>query len=640
MVYMWWNGECVHAFQAYEHGPCSSISVVEPDDLTNLKVPTKSGILPSGAGSNTSNGNLESHVKVPQLLELQRIQQSVSFYTGGADGLVIAWRGSANVNSARDAYSYTESTQFRHTYRDFEVVAKISLCEAVASIQNASYSSDGGHISVAFGGGTAVQAHRSKTFAARDNHLQRRSNSHVSGVQSRNYRRKKNKSRNSKTTVSNTKSRSSVLIQSLDFHGGYVFAATTEDTLFVIGASGGVTHSSFNHSHPRVAKMGSTRSVTPGVKRPSTSIGRAMALSAAMISVNHFGGLYGLAPHPHHKNVFFTLGADRQIVCWHALRREALFRAVLPRGQMVVSCVDVHPKDDHLAVGFDNGAVVVYDLKETLVRCGIANPPVGLTGYGSGGCEGQPGRDWLPGILVMLPEISRWQHSTEGITVLKFAPDGLKLVAGTKDSFIDVYKIQKQSIPGRGRQTESLSQYSFWHRMTGHSATVTCADWSCNSQFLQSNCNTYEIIYWDIKSGRPIASLADSIEKDTNWYTWTCLLGFPVMGIWPDYSDGSDINSLQLTKDKRFVVTADDHGKVKLFNAPCVVEDAPALTYSGHSSHVTGVRFLLHDSHVVSIGGLDEAIFQWKYVHKKFDLTNENSQYTFAVENLKKTRPW
>ena len=44
----------------------------------------------------------------------------------------------------------------------------------------------------------------------------------------------------------------------------------------------------------------------------------------------------------------------------------------------------------------------------------------------------------------------------------------------------------------------------------------------------------------------------------------------------PDFSDGSDMNALCRTRDKRHVVTADDHGNINLFNCPCVVEDAPA----------------------------------------------------------------
>lgn len=31
--------------------------------------------------------------------------------------------------------------------------------------------------------------------------------------------------------------------------------------------------------------------------------------------------------------------------------------------------------------------------------------------------------------------------------------------------------------------------------------------------------------------------------RDTEWSGWTCLYGFPVMGIWPDTADGSDINA-------------------------------------------------------------------------------------------------
>lgn len=46
----------------------------------------------------------------------------------------------------------------------------------------------------------------------------------------------------------------------------------------------------------------------------------------------------------------------------------------------------------------------------------------------------------------------------------------------------------------------------------------------------------------------------------------------------------------------QLVVTSDDHGMVKLFNYPCVVNDAPHRAYRGHSSHVMGVRFNSEDS--------------------------------------------
>ena len=82
-------------------------------------------------------------------------------------------------------------------------------------------------------------------------------------------------------------------------------------------------------------------------------------------------------------------------------------------------------------------------------------------------------------------------------------------------------------------------------------------------------------------------------------------------------------------------------GKVKLFNCPCVVEDAPSLTYPGHSSFVTGVRFLKADSHVISIGGLDEAVFQWEYVPQVYNEANRAAQAReFTIKNFASTRPW
>ncbi len=39
---------------------------------------------------------------------------------------------------------------------------------------------------------------------------------------------------------------------------------------------------------------------------------------------------------------------------------------------------------------------------------------------------------------LVLPEVSRWQHSREGVSVMKHSPDGTKLAVGTKDSFIDM----------------------------------------------------------------------------------------------------------------------------------------------------------------------------------------------------------
>merc|ERR1711988_304287 len=107
---------------------------------------------------------------------------------------------------------------------------------------------------------------------------------------------------------------------------------------------------------------------------------------------------------------------------------------------------------------------------------------------------------------------------------------------------------------------------------------------------------------------------------------------------WPPGSDGTDINAVDILPDfskggrrtniySGIIATADDFGKVKLFNSPCTGEKAAGMEYRGHSSHVTNIRFannIEHDiekfkgtmrgsTRLISTGGEDRSIFQWRY---------------------------
>ena len=46
--------------------------------------------------------------------------------------------------------------------------------------------------------------------------------------------------------------------------------------------------------------------------------------------------------------------------------------------------------------------------------------------------------------------------------------------------------------------------------------------------------------------------------SDVKWRTNHCVLGFSVMGIWPPYADGTDINALDVVPHKGLVATAND----------------------------------------------------------------------------------
>ena len=104
--------------------------------------------------------------------------------------------------------------------------------------------------------------------------------------------------------------------------------------------------------------------------------------------------------------------------------------------------------------------------------------------------------------------------------------------------------------------------------------------------------------------------------KNEPWATWTCTLGWPVQGIWPPCADGSDINCIERSPDGSVVATGDDFRTVKLFRYPCPVDEAAGQKYSGHSEHVTNVGFSRNQdgqTYLISTGGEDKSIFQWKY---------------------------
>lgn len=71
---------------------------------------------------------------------------------------------------------------------------------------------------------------------------------------------------------------------------------------------------------------------------------------------------------------------------------------------------------------------------------------------------------------------------------------------------------------------------------------------------------------------------------------------------------------LSRSPDGRLLCSGDDFGRVRLFHYPVVVEHAPSVAATGHSSHVMNVRFSGDGKRVWSVGGHDSAVFQWRLV--------------------------
>ena len=146
--------------------------------------------------------------------------------------------------------------------------------------------------------------------------------------------------------------------------------------------------------------------------------------------------------------------------------------------------------------------------------------------------------------------------------------------------------------------------------------------------------SAYEILFSDAHSGAQVPDGATRL-LDAEWASWTCTLGWPVIGIWSGSMDGSDVNAVHRSPTGRLLATSDDFGKVNVFRYPAVRDGGSEhISYSGHSSHVTCVRWVSmgdarspRDDFLISLGGEDKCVFQWRNTDSDADAAKPSTAH-------------
>ena len=283
------------------------------------------------------------------------------------------------------------------------------------------------------------------------------------------------------------------------------------------------------------------------------------------------GELWGLGSHPT-KHLFATASDDKLIKIWNGDSHKCVL--TIPAKFEARSC-GFSPDGNHLAVGFLNGSFAVHSV-------------------GDG------------------KELFAKKDRKEEISAIRYSPDGKYIAVGSHDNFVDIYDATKFTRIGTCQ---------------GSSSYITHLDWSTNSKIIQTNSGAYEHLYYEVPSCTRLTTKMDNVQ----WATWSCVLGKNVAGIWPPYSDKTDVNSVDKGRgDHPYLVTGDDFGFVKLFKYP-TPEGAKFKKYPGHSAHVTNVTWSYDNSYVVSIGGGDQAVLQWRVTKAGEDPTQEQTFNETAV---------
>jgi len=312
------------------------------------------------------------------------------------------------------------------------------------------------------------------------------------------------------------------------------------------------------------------------------------------ITGGHRGELWGLATHPR-ANICVTASDDKTIRCWDTVTRKELPDKMIgvpykPR------CLDFNPDGTLLAVGFLDGP------QEGVV-------PIRVHNYKT---------------FQVVAEIDDCE---EYVACVKFSPNGQFLAAGSWDQRVYLY--------------DAKNNFKLNFVLQGNTSSVEHLNFTADSEVIMSNSKDTQILYWEVATGARINR--QSMLRDAEWAQWTCPLGWHVLGIWDPNYDQTDVNSVCQSMRGDVVAIGDDYGGVKLLRFPSVIEESDSHSYGGHSAHVTCTRFSFDDQHLMSTGGLDTAIMQWRFhsseqegagTLKKFKLMTDHTSSLAKMQTI------
>ncbi|EDO48487.1 predicted protein, partial [Nematostella vectensis] len=284
------------------------------------------------------------------------------------------------------------------------------------------------------------------------------------------------------------------------------------------------------------------------------------------------GELWALAAHPK-KGIFATGSDDKSVRLWSMADKSLLARTDVDQK---VRSVAFNADGTHLAVGLSDGSFMILKARD-------------------------------------LSEVTRINDRKEVLHEMKYSPDGQFLAVGSNDNFVDIYAVAQK--------------YKKVGECKGSSSFITHLDWSEDSKYLQTNSGAAERLFYRMPTGKRITNKEEI--KSIHWATWTCVVGTEVNGIWGKYSDTNDVNALDACFQHNVMVTGDDFGLVKLFKFPSVRKGSKFRKYVGHSAHVTNVRFSNDFNRVISVGGGDHAVFQWRFLPE--GITDDHDDLPEAV---------
>lgn len=277
-------------------------------------------------------------------------------------------------------------------------------------------------------------------------------------------------------------------------------------------------------------------------------------------------------------NTFVTSGDDNQLFAWSIKNRKSTQAAEI--------C-------DEDAQSKSGGASSLTEFAPSKCARAVA---VNSAGNGHVAVGHNDGRVTVRGGVNDLKKVAyTLQDSAEWIEAMAYSPDGSKLAVGSHDNNIYIYDAESYDLLGK---------------LDKHNSFITSLDWSEDSSYIRSVCGAHELLFFTVENFEQDGSGASN-TKGLKWATSSAKYGWLVTGIFPAGTDGTHINHVDFSSDGQLIVTGDDYGLVNVWRNPAR-HGATPISLRGHSEHVVRTRFAKGTDYIISVGGYDKTIMQWK----------------------------
>jgi WD40 repeat protein len=173
-------------------------------------------------------------------------------------------------------------------------------------------------------------------------------------------------------------------------------------------------------------------------------------------------------------------------------------------------------------------------------------------------------------------------------------------------------------------KTQRLCLGEITCKVAGHTAPIRNIDWGGDSRHFQTNSENHELRFWKLIKPERKAWTAEELRAkqlpdDLSWSSWTCPMGWPVLGIQPTDGMGPriDISVHSIfNHNGSLLICGDPSCCITLTRFPCPSMDQMRKVYKGHCSPIIAVQFIAGGFKVASCGKSDSCIVQWKIINE------------------------